>query len=91
MLRTLFKTQIDTDLKLKCKKYASDGRACAIAMALTMKYKKLPFKYKPNLKNSPNIKVASGYGEAIAYFSSNTKKPKLRTFKEPKEIITTGS
>jgi len=56
-----------------------------------MKYKKLPVKHRPNLKNSPNIKVASGYGEAIAYFSSNTKKLKLRTFKEPKEIITTGS
>ena len=76
---------------MKYKKYASDGWVCAGVVALTMKYKKLPFKYKPNLKNSPNIKVASGYGEAIAYFSSNTKKLKLRTFKELKEIITTGS
>ena len=60
-------------------------------LLLTLKYKKLPVKHKPNLKNSPNIKVASGYGEAIAYFSSITKKLKLRKFKEPKEIITTGS
>jgi len=74
---------------LKYKKYASDGWACAGAVALTMKYKKLPFKYKPNLKNSPNIKMALRL--AIAYFSSNTQKLKLRTFKEPKEIITTGS
>ena len=60
------------------------------AVAATIKHKKLPIMYRSNLKKlSSNIKTA--FRQAIAYFSPNTKKLKLRTFKEPIVNIPTGS